>query len=171
MCSIPAASPVGVIIATPKNDIGQIGDGRICKSSFDMRCPQCNGRAEHNRNRSCNQHHILRPCANQKFRTEGVIRQTDDGKYTGFYDCHGMQQSRNGCGGNGCLRQPAIKREIPPLLHQSRRTPAQIPTAASVHCLQSNRDSAHHRKPKICRCAVEQHKHEPDNARDAPNII
>ena len=44
------------------------------------------------------------------------------------------------------------KTGIPPLLHQSRRTPAQIPTAASVHCLQSNRDSAHHRKQNLSLC-------------------
>ena len=126
-----------------------------------MRCPQCNGRAEHNRNRSCNQHHILRPCANQKFRTEGVIRQTDDGKHTGFYDCHGMQQSRNGCGGNGCLRQPAIKREYRRFYTKAEeRQHKYQPQHLFIACNQIG--IQHTTVNKICRCAVEQHKHEPD---------
>ena len=94
-----------------ENDIRQIRYCRIRKSSLDMRCPQSNCGTEHNGDSCCHQHHILCHGAHQKIRAKAVIRQTDDGKDTGFYDSYRMKQRCNRCRRYRCFRQPAIQRE------------------------------------------------------------
>ncbi len=126
---------------------------------FDMRWSRsANGRdRKHNRSRSCNQQsHIYCaqvPIRNFRYRRRNTLR-TDDGTTPpGILrtSSTGMQaRAVTGVGGNGCLRQTSDKTgNTAALLHNQRaeERQQQIPNRSILfHCLQSNRDSAHHRK-------------------------
>ena len=97
--------------SSTEDDIGQVGYSGISKSSLYMRRTQGHRGTKHDGDGRRNEHHVLGPSANQERSTEAVIDQSDDGEYAGFYDCHSVQQSRNGRRRNGSLGQPAPERK------------------------------------------------------------